>query len=149
MIPGLDPDPEQAREWINLNAFTAQLVATRLMSDAWLTFGILRMREAFEERGHTELATDCNVLIANMWIWHAGKVLYRFLSRAGSDDDDGMFMHSPGPLFNGRSTSGLDRWNFWKARAVEIRHAVSEDVQSVALRITKRMVAIEEGQVMI
>ena len=126
----------------------AQLLATGLMSDAWLTFGIVRMRDAFEERGHTTLGTDCNVLVADVWIWYAGKILYRYLSGDISEVDE-LILSSPGDLFDGKTKSGLDRWNFWKTRAVEIRHAVSQELRSVAMRITKRMVAIEEGQVMI
>jgi hypothetical protein len=116
------------------------------MEDEWLTFGIVRLREAFEESGHTVLAMDCNVMAASVWIRYGGKTLYEYLSGDVSDDEDHMILRAPGTLFDGRASSGLERWEFWKGRAVEIRNVVSRDIQPVAVAITKRMVDIEEGR---
>ena len=121
-----DSDRQSKDRWINLNAWTATLVATihtkGLPSPDFSLYGIWTIRMALEEPDISDVALET----AAMWFVHASPCIHR-LCQDGKQFDGKVA--KPGSLFRDREWRGfsLDRWRAWLGQMNEYGASGSED----------------------
>lgn len=127
-------------EWINLNAFAARLLNLHAIS--WTEFAVWELRAALEEPCEGQ-ALECNVVVAMVWIKHAGHILYALAVNTGEDTD--ILEAANGLFYEGRSMLCLERWEFWKRRFGELGGHLEGNAYHVAFEARKEMEAIERS----
>ncbi|KAK3947196.1 hypothetical protein QBC32DRAFT_355067 [Pseudoneurospora amorphoporcata] len=120
-------DPKAYEKWCNLNAFVATLLNTGAIN--WRELPIWELRDGLEESldDLSQEGKDTRVVVATLWIRHAGKFIWeQTLSGKPEDLDetDSRILRS-GELYQGEPGYSRDRWDFWKTRLGELRRQVS------------------------
>ncbi|KAB8249336.1 hypothetical protein F9C07_2285741 [Aspergillus flavus] len=134
------PTSDEVVEWINLNAFAARLLNLHAIS--WTEFAVWELRAALEEPCEGQ-ALECNVVVAMVWIKHAGHILYALAVNTGEDTD--ILEAANGLFYEGRSMLCLERWEFWKRRFGELGGHLEGNAYHVAFEARKEMEAIERS----
>ncbi|KAK3344875.1 hypothetical protein B0H65DRAFT_464783 [Neurospora tetraspora] len=120
-------DPKVHERWCNLNAFVATLLSTGAIN--WRELPIWELRDGLEESLEelSQEGKDTRVVVATLWIKHAGKFIWEH-SLAGKPEDldetDSRMLRA-GELYQGQPGYSRDRWDFWKKRLGELRSQVS------------------------
>ncbi|KAB8067133.1 hypothetical protein BDV29DRAFT_200699 [Aspergillus leporis] len=119
---------DEVDRWINLNSFAARLL--NLDAILWISFPVWALRDALDEPVNgPEL--DCNIRVANQWIVHSGRYIYRQLT-------------STSPNGHGCDGLTLEAWQRWKSRFIEICGLLSADRRRLALQSAITMENIEQ-----
>ena len=111
----------QQEQWINLNAFTATLVASIHSSAVdkpdYSDFCIWTVRTALEEQEHPP---DISVEAAAVWFIYAAAAMWDFCERDKSFEGK---VAAPGALFKDRNWTGFseDRWQAWAQRLDDLQ----------------------------
>ncbi|KAK1778110.1 hypothetical protein QBC45DRAFT_414846 [Copromyces sp. CBS 386.78] len=120
-------DPKAYEKWCNLNAFVATLLNTGAIN--WRELPIWELRDGLEESldDLSQEGKDTRVVVATLWIRHAGKFIWeQTLSGKPEDlDETDSRILRAGELYQGEPGYSRDRWDFWKTRLGELRRQVS------------------------
>ena len=88
---------------------------------------------------------DTRVVVATLWIKHAGKFIWEH-SLSGKpenlDETDSRMLRA-GELYQGQPGYSRDRWDFWKRRLGELRSHVSESRSSAIDEAIETMTELE------
>lgn len=153
-VPSHRPSRQQTAmsDFINLNKFTALLMATEEPVFAYSWFALITFREALETPSNHLLPTDCldaYIPAAAAWIEILGVDIYEW-------DDE--FEHGPlvgapgkgGLLWEGKHGFCKERWKLWRERFGEMARMESklgEEARMFAREAELMMKEIEEGDV--
>ena len=106
-------DQGQKDRWVNLNAFTATLVA-QLHSSAvdrpdYSLFCIWTIRTALEDQ---DQASDVSIAAAAIWLIYASRAIWDFSQQSKSFDGK---VAAPGASYTGLDWTGFSRarWDLW------------------------------------
>lgn len=147
--PDFVPDYDLRREqWTRANAFVARLVTKQCKALDYEVYAIHTMRAALEDERHAD-ELWINVPAAAVWVLYAGNFLFRsqrewvFVPEEGNLE--GRSVAYGGPLWQGKTGSCIERWEFWKERfgvIVETEN-VDEDTRSWADSARRKMEEIQ------
>lgn len=158
-VPGPDSPPESRQkaisDFINVNRFTALLMATEEPVFNYSWFALVTLREALEtppkELPPTAPLDTC-IPAAAVWIEVLGVEIYEW---------DEEFEHGPlvgapgrgGPLWNGKHGFCEDRWALWRERFGELARmedvsGLGEQTRTTAREAELMMRQIENGDVL-
>jgi hypothetical protein len=147
--PDFVPDHDLRREqWTRSNAFVARLVTKQCKALDYEVYAIHTMRAALEDELHAD-ELWINVPAAAVWVFHAGNFLFRsqrewvFVPEKGNAE--GRSVAYGGPLWQGKTGSCIERWDFWKERfgVIVEREDVDEDTRSWADSTKRKMEEIQ------
>lgn len=84
---------------------------------------------------------NCDVAVAAEWILQGGEALHRGISEEVTEDE--ARSTKPGILYPGKAGLCRERWEFWKARFLEVSKQVDENIGKRAVCAAEKMKEIE------
>ena len=142
-----DPDDEIPMEFVNLNAFAANLWERRILSDE-ISWAIDPLREAHENGKEKRIIShELSIMTAAQWIFWSGQSVFKHIQYAVSDSwVEGCYT---GPLFGGEAELSLRRWHFWRdgfraAAAAADGSQFGEECRNMAARSAELMDSLEK-----
>ena len=92
----------------------------------WIVLPYWEIRTALETPlPQDPAAFECGLWVATEWLMRCGQLLRRDLGSAGALSDGEEASIAPGPLCEGISPQGLERWDFWRSRLAGLASAES------------------------
>ena len=119
-----DYTPEDLDAWKRFNSFASHLLINNVMP--WIVLPYWEIRTALETPLPQDLAAvECGLWVATEWLTRCGQLLRRDLGSAKALSEREEASIAPGPLCEGISPQGLERWEFWRSRLAELASAES------------------------
>lgn len=122
-----DSDQDSRRRWININAWTAKLVASahsvpKDHSDMSL-YCIWTVRAALEDHQQPSYVA---LAAASVWFIYAAPTVWDFCEQGKTFDGK---VAKPGALFSDNDWRGFtkDRWRAWEERLSDLQGQISDD----------------------
>lgn len=117
-----DYTPEDLDAWKRFNSFASHLLSDNVMP--WIVLPYWEIRTALETPlPQDPAAFECGLWVATEWLMRCGQLLRRDLGSAEALSEREEASIAPGPLCEGISPQGLERWEFWRSTLTMCHHA--------------------------